>query len=438
MRLVLQISEQTVLQLPLSLLYELNRVEMHDENLYIRIPFEALFSKINMVELQYSTVSFLLLDTQEINNYANSFSLISKVYIHDSNENSVLSNNNNAHSRRNTSTLIQQIGTLYMSIPNNQIVFNRRIFQIQTNILNGPTKGFLIQCHNANLTSIKFYINNLLRFDYDQYLIQSVCVKLSDNLLYMPFNDHNDFLDKDINTFSGAINLSRLENSTICLEFSQDQYDISIHNVYLNYFQQISGLSALSIDYRPAFIENSIYNHPIQPIIGTPLNSSMLDMSGNYIINRRTSLYSGTSSNSSYGGTSSNSSYGGTSSYSGRTGPFSRAGNYINSYTGSITETGTVTNEGVVTNEVSYPVPTGCFVFQVINPERNICNITHDEIGPEQQYMTCCNCHIHFLESALKRWLRARSWDMRTCPTCRARWANFTVYINRRNTGELD
>jgi hypothetical protein len=152
----------------------------------------------------------------------------------------------------------------------------------------------------------------------------------------------------------------------------------------------------------------------------------MLDMSGNYIINRRTS------SNSSYGGTSSNSSYGG------RTGPFGRAGNYINSYTGTVTETGTVENEGVVTNEVSYPVPTGCFVFQVINPERNVCNITHDEIGSEQQYMTCVNCNIHFMESALKRWLRARSWDMRTCPTCRARWANFTVYINRRNTGELD
>ena len=214
MRVVLQISEQTVLQLPLSLLYELNRVEIHDENLYIRIPFEALFSKINMDELRYSTVSFLLLDTQEINNYANSFSLIAKVYIHDGNENSVLSNNN---SRRNTSTLIQQIGTLYMSIPNNQIVFNRRIFQIQTDILNGPTKGFLIQCHNANLTSIKFYINNLLRFDYDRYLIQSVCIKLSDNLLYMPFNDHNDFLDRGANTFSGAINLSQLQNSTLCL-----------------------------------------------------------------------------------------------------------------------------------------------------------------------------------------------------------------------------
>jgi hypothetical protein len=160
MRLVLQISEQTVLQLPLSLLYELNRVEMHDRKLYIRIPFESLFNKINMIELQYSTISFLLLDTHEISNYANSFSLISKVYIHDDNERS-LSNNNS--SRRNTSTLIQQIGTLYMSIPNNQIVFNRRIFQIQTDILNGPTKGFLIQCHTADLTSIKFYINNLLR-----------------------------------------------------------------------------------------------------------------------------------------------------------------------------------------------------------------------------------------------------------------------------------
>ena len=431
MRLVLQISEQTVLQLPLSLLCELNRVELHDRKLYIRIPFEALFNKINMIELQYSTISFLLLDAHEISNYSNSFSLLTKVYMHDEHERSWISNN----SRSNNYSLIQQIGTLYVSVSSNESSQDRRSFQIQTNILNGPTKGFLIQCDITELTSINFYVNNLLRVDYDRYLIQNACVKLSNNLLYMPFNDHTDFLDKGINTFSGAINLSRLQNSTLCLQFSRDQTNIIIHNVYYNYLQQTNGLGGLRIDYRPAFIENSIVSHPIQPIIGTPPNSAMLDMSGNYIINRNSIPYN-------YINSSSSSSYG-------RTGPFGRSANYINSYTGSVGSVGSVgsasaASTGSVTvlntgeTEINYPVPTGSFIFQVINPERNVCNITHDEIISEQQYMTCSNCNIHFLETALKRWLRQRSPSVRTCPTCREVWTNFNVYINRTNTGELD
>ena len=394
MRLVLQISEQTMLQLPLSLLYELNRVELHDRKLYIRLPFEALFNKINMIELFYSTVSFLLLDAHEISNYSNSFSLLTKVYMHDENERSWISNNN----RHNSFSLIQQIGTLYVSVPESSS--DRRSFQIQTNILNGDTKGFLIQCDITELTSINFYVNNLLRVDYDRYLIQNACVKLSNNLLYMPFNDHSDFLDKGINTFSGAINLSRLQNSTMCLQFSQDQSKIVIHNVYYNYLQQTNGLGGLRIDYRPTFIENSIANHPVQPIIGNPPNSAMLDMSGNYIINRGSQTNSHNYINSSY--------YNSSSSY-GRTGPGPyRNANYINSYTGSVGSVGSVGSASAATTgsitvlntgetEINYPVPTGSFIFQVINPERNVCNITHDEITTEQQYMTCSNCNIHFL-----------------------------------------
>jgi hypothetical protein len=432
MRLVLQISEQTVLQLPLSLLCELNRVELHDRKLHIRIPFEALFNKINMIELSYSTVSFLLLDAQEISNYSNSFSLLTKVYMHDEHERSWISNNN----RANNYSLIQQIGTLYVSVPESSL--DRRSFQIQTNILNGPTKGFLIQCNITELTSIQFYINNLLRVDYERYLIQNTCVKLSNNLLYMPFNDHVDFLDKSINTFSGAINLSRLENSTMCLQFSSDQPQVVIHNVYYNFLQRTNGLGGLRIDYRPAFIENSVSYHPIQPIVGTPPTYAMLDMSGNYIT--RTSRNPGLIDMSgNYFINSNSNNYINSSSY-GRTGSnsYSYTGSVGSATTGTVgsaSAAGTVRSASAagssINDEIDYSVPTGAFVFQVINPERNVCNITHDEILADQQYMTCCNCHIHFLESALKRWLRARSPAVRTCPTCREVWTNFTVYINR-------
>lgn len=406
MRLVLKISEQTVLQLPLSLLCKIKPPEIHDEKLYIHIPFKSLFEKINMIELLYSTVTFSLMGSHEISNYANNFSLITKIYMYDSHERRLSSNNNINRS-------IQQISTLYISNhnPSNENLLSRRIFQIQTNMLNGVTKGLLIQCSLANLISIKFYLNNLLRFDYDPYLISTACIKLSNNLLYMPFNDETDFLNRDIDSFYGSINLSRLQNSILFLQFDQDQDHVVIHNVYLNYLRQNSGLSGLGIDYRPTFTENTINDHPIQPIVGIPPNSNMLDMSGNYIIN--SSNMRDMSGNYIINNPS-----------SGRTGP-----NYHN--TGSSATTGTSGDTGPPSSiQIHYPIPNGAIIYQPINPERNICNITHDEIAVNQRYMSCSNCQIHFLETALKRWFSPRIPSTRTCPTCREVWTNFNVYVN--------
>ena len=428
MRLVLQISEQTVLQLPLSLLCKIKTAEIHDEKLYIHIPFKSLFEKINMIELLYSTVSFSLVGTHEISNYANNFSLITKIYLYDANERTWASNN-----RHNINRLIQQINTIYISNNNysNDNSPSRRIFQIQTNMLNGVTKGLLIQCSLTNLLSIKFYLNNLLRFHYDPYLISSACIKLSNNLLYMPFNDETDFLNRDIDSFSGSINLSRLQNSTLCLQFDQDQDHVVIHNVYLNYHRQNSGLSGLGIDYRPTFTQNTTSDHPIQPIVGIPPNSDMLDMSGNYIINTpnmRDMSGNYIINNPSHGRTGSNYHNTGFTSSTGSSGS-----------SGSSATTGTSGDAGPPSSiQIHYPIPNGAIIHQPINPERNICNITHDEIAVNQRYMSCSNCQIHFLETALKQWFSPRLPGTRTCPICREVWTNFNVYINHRNNSELD
>jgi hypothetical protein len=386
----MQVSEQTVLQLPLSLLYELEPPELIDGKIYIKFPFYIFFDKINVAGLYHSTVTFSIIDCYEINNYANSFSLITKVYMHDTDERNRLIS---IHSHE----FIQQIGTLYVS---SRAPHDGRSYQIQTNILNGPTKGFLIQCRIQDLTSIKFYINDLLRVDYNRFLILNACVKISDNLIYMPFNDFPDFKDRGTNTFSGSINLSRLQNSTLCLQFSANQRKVVIHNVYFNHFRQSNGLGGLYIDYRPAFIENTTTDHPIQHIIGTPPNTSLLDMSGNFI----------------------------------QTGPniyntpiFDMSYNY--SFTPMV-GTYTAASTGPVSN---YHIPNGSVHYRILNSDRITCNITHEDIADGQRYMTCSNCENIYAEDVIKQWLRQRTGNLRTCPTCREVWTNFDVYINSSN-----
>jgi len=375
-RLVLQISEQTVLQLPFSLLHGLKPAKIFDNKIYVCIPFLSLFDKISVRSLYNSSVKFIVKSSHEIANYTESFSLMTKVYMHNNEENQRLIINDN-------SKLITQIRTLYVA--NSPSISNNSRFQINTNVFNGVTKGFLIQCCIQALTSIKFYINNLLRFEYNRFLILTACVKISDNLLYMPFNNYTNFEEIGFHTFSGAINLSTLENSTLCLDFSCDQQKIVIHNVYLNNLRCQNGLGGLLTNNIPAFIESSTIDHPIIPIVGTPPNAGMFDMSGNYIANNTNN------STNNY-------------SNAGATGPNAPA--------------------------VEYPIPDGMVLHLVINSDRSMCNISHEEILSSQRYMTCYSCNNNFLENALKQWLRHRTGILRTCPTCREVWTNFNVYIN--------
>jgi hypothetical protein len=408
-RLIMQISGQQILQFPLSLLHELSPANLHHNKLYIKIPFSAFLNQINVVGLYHSNVTFIIKDFNEIINYASYYSLATKVYMHDIEERN---NMTNIHSRN----FIQQIGTLHVT-NTNMNTDNGRTFQINTNCLNGPTKGLLIQCSILDLQSIKFYINDLLRFDYDHFLILTACVKLSENLLYFPFNDCFDFQDKGTNTFAGAINLSRLQNSTLCLQFSRDQSKIVIHNVYFNYFRQAGGLSVLCIDYIPNFITSTTDDHPIQSIVGMAPNAELIDLSGNYIINDRIRhIYSNTTSFFNH-----------VTPVNGQV-----SGNYINALRSGFTGPGpdypVINNNSTINN---HTIPNGLLRYRSINPDRITCNITHEDIGVDIRYMTCTNCENNFLESAIKQWLRQHAGNSRTCPTCREVWTNFDIYINQ-------
>jgi hypothetical protein len=317
------------------------------------------------------------------------------VYIHEETQRHHIANNDN-----NSRKFIQQIGSLSITVPYNSSV-SKRSFHFHTSVLFGQTKGFLIQGNISELTAIKFYVNNIMRFDYDAFLISTACIKLSDNLIYMPFNEITNFLDKNVIAFAGSINLSQLQSSSMSLQFLNDQNKFTVHNIYSNYFRHRDGLGALCLDGRPVFI-NRLAN--FLPLVGpVDNNPTLLDISGNYIL-------SGTG----------------------------LSGTGLSSTGLSSTGLSSTLNTGTVLEEPNYYIPAGQQIYQLINPQRNICNISHDEIGPGHFYMSCANCSNHFLESSLKQWLRRRSGRSRTCPMCREIWTNYNIYMNLYNASELD
>jgi hypothetical protein len=389
-RIVMIISGIPILQFSFSLLHELKHAVKYGNKIYLSIPFKHFFDKIDMNTLRYSNIDFCIEQFHEIINYSHRFSLISNVYIHEETERRHIANNDS-----NSRKFIQQMGSLCVTVPYNSSI-NKRFFHFHTSVLFGQTKGFLIQGNISQLTSIKFYVNNILRFDYDTFLISTACTKISDNLIYMPFNEMPNFLDKNVFAFAGSINLSQLQSSSMSLHFSNDQTKFTVHNIYSNYFRHRDGVGALYLDGRPIFID-MLAN--FLPSVG-PLdnNPTLVNMSGNYFL--------------------------------------CNTGTIVNT---GLNNTGTVVNtEGIVEGDTGYYIPTGQQIYQLITTQRNLCNISHDEIEIGHSYMTCSNCSNHFSETTLKQWLRRHIGISRTCPTCREIWTNYNIYLNCRNVNELD
>ena len=116
-------------------------------------------------------------------------------------------------------------------------------FQINIRCFHGFVKGFFISCIVDDLSEIKFYINDVLRINYNEGFIRDYCVKISPNLLYLPFNDNTNFYD--ILGYDGSIKFNDLNSIILKLRFFRGQTVVSVHNLYQNNFLQTQGLASL-------------------------------------------------------------------------------------------------------------------------------------------------------------------------------------------------
>jgi len=372
--LTFNVGYQQILQFPLQLLWNLKTPTIVNNKLYLAIPFDMCFGEIRMNSLVNNDIHFSIKNVGEINNYTRDFSLICKITVTDG----FLTGFNQI---QNHSSFIQQITTLQVNHYNPNVfnVTNGSVeFHIRTNCFDGVTKGLFISCDVDELYEIKFYINNVLRIDYDLFYIQTFCRILSSNMIYLPFNDTTRFDERNIAAFNGSINLSGINSSILNLKFLTEQTKVCVHNLYCNHFTYQNGMGGLVAPFQPSFIHTNTDIHPLSEIVtNTNTIMNMLDMSGNIIIAR------------------------GVIGLIGQTGP-----------------TGPTGPTNVASHSIIY-----CPINDV---EKTVCNIMHDIIMAADRYMQCHSCINNYSERAIKTWLQRQS----TCPTCRVVWTNNNVYIN--------
>jgi len=371
----LKIDDTTILNIPFSLLWNLNEPILSGNNLYLKIPFEIFFGCINLVGL-YQNILLTIVNSDNLVNYVTNYSLSCKTYI-----------GNVEYRRRNTdvsNNIVQQLTKLevYVSLNNRDSLSDE--FNIRINNFEGYSKGFFIESDNIDeLYELKFMLNGQTRTNYNRFFILNKCVKINNNMIFYPFNSDISYNERTNNSYVGSLNLNRVSNGLLNLKFNTIRTSVKIYSLNLNIYNQRNGVCNLSFHTRTNNRIEDFNIHNSEIITQTNNNNNIYNLLINYIRN-------------------------------------DISGNYVTSDISGNYLTNNMSANILPYNGRTIPI------HRLIPEDRRICGIILEEINLGARYMSCRSCLNNFNSESLRTWLRDRT----TCPTCRIEWVDYNVYIN--------
>ena len=346
----ISIGGTNIISLNMNFLHELNPILKVDDNFCVTLPMDYLINEIYLVSLQqYHDISFVLSGT---NNTFTIELLAEKIYLVDE---------ANRHLRENAQEkLIQQISKIGNFEGNDN---DARI------ILEGghPTKGFFIKGDIDEIMQMELKLNGNRRFLYTKIMIAVNTHKISNNMFYLSFNGINNYNTLTAESFSGSLNMSRIDTAIMNITFRNNNITarkIEVYAISMNLLRYMNGMPgiAYTIEYDTTLLQNNV-----QTETHTPSFNVLRMMAG------------------------------------------MRGINYADE------------NNTTTTNSITFTTE-----IRPIEPDKTICSITHEEIG--EFYCKCSECNNNFDFDALSQWLN--SSRHKTCPLCRTNWSNFIKYSN--------
>jgi hypothetical protein len=136
------------------------------------------------------------------------------------------------------------------------------------------TKGYFIECNVNDIISYRFEIFKKQDVAYDKFQIHMFCTKISDNLLYVPFNINMKYDDLNLSSYHGSMNNQSIGRTNIFLKFNNNiNRVIKIHSLtFCNYIMvnnymkkhmlySDNGYSCYGIEHRPIKLIEQIHKN---------------------------------------------------------------------------------------------------------------------------------------------------------------------------------
>ena len=248
------------LHFPLSLLINLNEPIICEGKMYINLCFDFLFGEIKNVGLGFSDFVFKLINTENTDvygiNFIEDFGLLTNLSYLELSERRRIVQNNFEH-------IVQQITFIDIRTDINDQNKKTNIYNVYLPFSN-ISKGLFVECDNVdNINNIILKMDEHERLNYNKILLKLKCQKISNNLLYIPFNKKS-YKENTSESYEGGINFD-LQHYGITITFDIDVSNVKIYSLNANMYRQMAGCGGLAY-------ENKLY----YKIIG--LTDSLLDL----------------------------------------------------------------------------------------------------------------------------------------------------------------
>ena len=252
-----------VYQYHLSFLSEIENVVKIGTDIVIKLP-NYLIREFILISMQYTGVKISIdnINTELFDNVR-----VMKEYLYQDSE-----------ERRETAQVgheqfIQQIQTHKVSCDVEGVSENNSITKVNHLSFNQVVKGYFIECDKLNnLDNVSLSYNDIDRFNYGRNELNDIGIKVSNNLLYLPFSPNQHYNISNMNSFQGGSNHSNIDSIKLRTTFSdvQNSFDFKIHAISSNIIRIMSGMAGVAYS-------NFSYTHidihvpaPIPTVIPTP------------------------------------------------------------------------------------------------------------------------------------------------------------------------
>ncbi len=208
-------------------------------------------------------------------------------------------------------------------------------------------KGYFIEGNIDNINDIELILNGVTRFKYNKIMINLYCKKITNKLLYLPFNNTHEYHNASVESMIGSANGDRIDN--LRMRFGIDNTTNEIMSLY--------ALNINNLSYESGFGFLQYHDGASRTLATSGINSRRITQS--YVT-------------------------------------------HLNVTQLNITQNLNSITQSNVIQSTEWQIE-----YKLLTSENNICSITYDEIIGD--YGTCIICNNNFDYNSIKRWLNSRN-----------------------------
>lgn len=107
---------------------------------------------------------------------------------------------------------------------------------------NGICKGYFLYGDINNIECVTLRLNHQDRFVYNRVMLRLIAKKISDKILYIPYNPSKDWKDVSFESYRDGLNHSRVDSVRMKVEFSTVQSHIGLYGLTSNILNIVGGM----------------------------------------------------------------------------------------------------------------------------------------------------------------------------------------------------